>query len=123
MLNRPDHAPHAGVFGDIHRLYDLTEVTPGLPMPNCAAVRATFDYRHVIHAEHARAAVAAAETVLSREFGVTFADVTETAGDGTPRYLRVAGLPSGLTLVIISRFTADLDEDAPAGRELVTAAA
>jgi hypothetical protein len=111
--DRPDRCD------DFIRLYRLIKRTPALPYPQTAGARATFDYRHVVLADIARQSVAFAATVLGGEFGVTFPAKprTELAGDGTPRYLLEALLPSGLTLVIISRVehVADQDdrEDAP----------
>jgi hypothetical protein len=88
---------------DILRLYRLVKTIPALPLPTASPARVTFDYRHVISAWAARLAVAGAQAALAREFGVTFTERRALAGDDTPRYLLEAGLPSGLTLVIVSR--------------------
>lgn len=105
----------AAWFADVRRVIDLTEVTPGLPLPTISPARATYDYRHVVHAEHAREAVSCAVAVLSYVFGVTFPAEPRivTHGADGPQYLLEAALPSGLALVIISRIS--LAED-PAER-------
>ena len=116
--------PHPTWFADARRIIDITEVTPGLPIPTISPARATYDYRYLTHAVAAREAVASAQFTLHRELGAVFTPRLELAGDRTPRYLLEALLPSGLTLVIISRaeHVADQDdhEDAP---ELAAAAA
>lgn len=120
-MNHPECAPRAGVFRDIHALYDLVERVPGLPLPTVSPSRATFDYRHVVYATDAREAVRCAMGVLvyafsTRDFILAFAaERTETAGDGTPRYVLDAVLESGLTVTLISRFAqgADVDEREP----------
>ena len=104
MCNYPDRAPRQGVFRDIHAIYDLAEAVPGMPVPDVHPARAVFDYRYLRHAGTAREAVACAVALLSAAFGVTFTPGTVPAGDGTPRYLMEARLPSGLTAVVISRF-------------------
>lgn len=117
-----DQIPRSAVFRDRRRVDDIAEVTPGLPVPTLTAARATFDYRHVVHAEDAREAVSCAAEILGHAFGIgTFAERTEMAGDDTPRHILEALLPSGLTLVIVSRVTVDLDS--PAERELAEVAA
>ena len=123
-MSYPSRAPRAGVFRDIHAIYDLTEVTAGLPMPSTSPARASFDYRHIVREQDARAAVACAVAALSRAFGAVFSERTEPGGDGTPRYLLEALLPSGLSVVIISR-VANAGSQDPAGTqpELAGAAA
>jgi hypothetical protein len=112
-----DSKPHATWFDDAHSIIEVTRVTPGLPIPRIFPAMASFDYRHIVHAEAARKSVAFAADKLGEKFGVTFTPRTEIAGDDTPRHLLEALLPSGLTLVIISRVehVADQDdrEDAP----------
>ena len=109
-----DPKPHPTWFDDVHRIVDVTRQTPGLPIPVISPARATFDYRHITHAEVAREAVSHAAADLGDAFKVTFTPRTETAGDGTPRYLLEALLLSGLTIVIISRVE---HADAPVTRE------
>ena len=106
-----DPKPHATWFDDAHRIIDVTRERPGLPIPTISPARATFDYRPITHAEVARDSVARAVAVLGDAFSVTFTPRTETAGDDTPRYLLEALLPSGLTLVIISRVGPAGDQD------------
>jgi hypothetical protein len=107
--------PHATWFQDARRIIDITEKTPGLPIPHISPARASFDYRHIVHAEAARESVTRAAADLGEAFKVTFSPRTETAGDGTPRYLLEALLLSGITLVIISRVdAADEGDDAGA---------
>lgn len=104
---------HVTWFADARRILDVTEVTPGLPLPRISPARASFDYRHVVRAEDAREAVTRAAAILGCAFGTGFAERTETGGDGTPRYLLEALLPSGLTLVIISRLAHAAGQDTP----------
>ena len=106
--------PHATWFDDAHDVIDVTRRSPGLPIPTISPARATFDYRHIVHADAARESVPA-RAILAAAFGTMFASRAEMAGDDTPRYLLVALLPSGLTVVIISRVEYDLD--AAADRE------
>jgi len=112
-MNDPSPDDRPDKIADIIKLYRLVRETPGLPMPHADAARASLDYRHVVHAEDAREAVSCAAGVLAFVFRVTFGETQATAGDGTPRYLLEALLPSGLTLVIISRVT-QAGEGAPA---------
>ena len=106
--DRPDR------IDDILALYCLVKITPGLPVPTTSPARAVFDYRHFVHDPEAREFTARAAGILARIFGIPFGERTETAGDGTPRYLLEALLPSGLTLVIISRVSQTADEPADA---------
>lgn len=101
--DRPDR------INDILRVYRLVKTIPALPLPTTSPARATFDYRHVTSAWAARMAVLGARAALGRAFGVTFTPGPALAGDGTPRYSLEAVLPSGLTLVIWSRFQVDGD--------------
>ena len=116
--------PHATWFDDAHDVIDVTRRSPGLPIPTISPARATFDYRHIVHADAARESVACAVTILAAAFGTMFASRAEMAGDDTPRYLLVALLPSGLTVVIISRVEYDLDAaaDREDAAQLVSAA-
>lgn len=120
-MNHLHRAPRKGVFRDVHAIYDLVEITPGLPWPTTSPARAVFDYRHVVHAEDAREAVDCAAAVLTFTFAAEFGpERTEVNGADGPRYLLEALLPSGLTLVIISRVSL---ADEPAGRETELAVA
>ena len=110
-MNSPVPSDRPDKIDDILRLYRLVRKAPLLPMPTVSPARATFDYRHIVHAEQARESVAYAAAVLVSEFGVAFGQAAEPAGDDTPRYLLEALLESGLTLVIISRFAQDADQD------------
>lgn len=101
---------------DILQVYRLVQAIPALPLPTTSPARATFDYRYLTSGSAARMAVTSARTALSRAFGVTFTERPETAGDDTPRYLLEALLPSGLTLVIVSRVQIGGDMD-PGDRE------
>jgi hypothetical protein len=102
-MTTPAPVGHVSWFDDAHRILDIGRVTPGLPKPHILPAIASFDYRHVVHAEDAREAVTAAVAALSEAFTVTFTERPELAGDGTPRYLLQAHLPSGLPLTVISR--------------------
>ena len=103
--DRPDR------IDDILALYCLVKITPGLPMPTVHPARAVFDYRHIVHDGEAREFTARAVHNLLI-FGVPFGERPETdIGNGTPRYLLEALLPSGLTLVIVSRVSQTTDQD------------
>jgi hypothetical protein len=107
--DRPDR------IDDILALYCLVKITPGLPMPTVSPCRATFDYRHVVHEQDAREFTARAVHNLLI-FGVPFGERTETdIGNGAPVYLLEAPLPSGLTLVIVSRVSQTADAPELAG--------
>jgi hypothetical protein len=110
-MKDPSTSPRPTWFDDAHKIIDVTRETPGLPLPSIFPARASFDYRHIVHAEAARESVACAVAALGGKFGVRFSPRTETAGDGTPRYLLEALLLSGLTLVIISRVEHVADQD------------
>ena len=110
MTNIP--ISRAAWSADVDRIRDITARTPALPEPTIAPARATFDYRHLAEAGIARASVAWAGAALAAEFGVTFTERAETAGDDTPRWLLEAKRPGRLTLVIISRVQLDQGQDA-----------
>lgn len=119
-MNDPN--PRDRIIADIISIYDLARQHPALRLPRTGPARVAFHYNDIPYAETARASVANARRILSGALGVRFTELPEIAGDGTPRYLLGAQLPSGLTVVIVSRFQAggDLDERADAG-ELVAA--
>lgn len=104
------------LIDDIIRAYRLAKRIPALQVPTAHPARVTFDYRYITSGSAARLAVLGARTALAREFGVTFTPATATAGDGTPRYVLQAELPSGLALAIWSRVQIDGDQD-PGDRE------
>ena len=106
----------AGYLGDVRRVWDLIEITPGLPVPFISPDRAAFYFTNIVHPEDARQAVADAETVLSYAFGdVPFThDRIEQAGS-TRRYVYEALLPSGLVLALTVK--AEHVEGSPASRE------
>lgn len=121
-MNSPPLAGRAARIDDIQDLYELVRRSPGLPMPRTGPDRASLDYRYIDRAAEERVIVADTAAKLSRHFGVTFAQRVEPAGDGTPRYLLEAKLASGLTLVIVSRVTVDLDGQGERLPELAGAA-
>ena len=110
-------------LADRHKVLDVADAHPGLRWYSITRARATFDYRDIPGAEAARAAVGRARAVLGTEFGVTFTEDHHVNGADGPRYMLEAKLPSGLTLVIVSRVS--LDPPAPVTREpeLATVAA
>ena len=118
-MNDPNE--HAGWFRDVRRLLDITEVTPGLPLPRIGPDSATYFFVGVAHAKEARADVRQAETILRTAFLVNFAPRWTQAGS-TRHYILTAMLPSGLTVDIVALAQHFDEVDAP-GREPVGAAA
>lgn len=102
-MNDPTTTEHTGYWRDIHRIIDIAEVTPGLPIPSTCATRAVFDYRSITHAKDAAEAVATAETILSYALHLTFVRREALAGDATVRYILEAFTASGLAVDIVAR--------------------
>ncbi len=94
---------HAGWFRDVRRIIDITEVTPGLPLPRISGERAAFHYNGITHAKDAAESVAMAETILSYALRLTFEPRTALAGDDTERYILEAFMPSGLAVDIVAK--------------------
>jgi hypothetical protein len=109
-----DPQGHAGWFRDVRRILDITEVTPGLPIPFISSDRASYYFTAITRAEDAAEAVRLAETVFAYALGVTFAPpVTEQTGT-TRRDLYCAILPSGLIVSLVAVAGLPVDrEDAP----------
>ena len=99
-LSNPDHA---GWFRDVHRVLEVVEVTPGLPVPNISSERAAFRFTGITHARDAAEAVACAETILSYALHLTFVRREALAGDDTMRYILEAFMPSGLAVDIVAK--------------------
>lgn len=94
---------HADWFRDVRRVLDVTEVTPGLPLPFVSSDRATFYFTNIVHAGDAAEAVAAARTILSYALRVTFIIRMAVAGDDTGRMVFEALMPSGLAVDIVAK--------------------
>jgi hypothetical protein len=92
---------HAGWFRDVRRILDITEVTPGLPLPSISRDRAVFFFVGAAHAEDAREAVRLAETILRSALLAVFYPRRTQAGS-TRHYILTALLPSGLTVDIVA---------------------
>ncbi len=105
---------HARWFADIRRLLDITEVTPGLPLPRIAPERATFFYVGITHAADARESVRTAEMILGYALGVAFIARRTTPAGSSAHYILTAVLPSGLQvdLVGLAEHFDGQDEDA-----------
>ena len=94
-----DSAPAPpGRFTEIRTIYNIVQVTPGLPMPFTGPDRAAFWFTH-IPAEDARNAVTTARLVFADAFGVTFTPRLEQASNG-PRRVYQALLPSGFAITL-----------------------
>lgn len=94
---------HSAWFADVRHLVDITEVTPGLPLPSIASTLAAFNFTNITHAPDAAEAVALAETVLSYALGVTF-EPKDTPRIGTSaHYVLEAFMPSGLRVDIVAK--------------------
>ena len=102
-MNDPSTNGHAGYWDEVRRIWDIAQVTPGLPIPQISATRAVFDYRRITHARDAAESVARAETILSYELSLTFERADAMAGDDTMRYILRAFLPSGLAVDIVAK--------------------
>src|SRR5882724_600199 len=110
MTTTPDHA---GWFRDVRRVLEVTEVTPGLPLPSTSSERATFRFTAITHARDAAEAVAAAETILSYALMLTFERDDAIAGDDTMRYILRGFMPSGLAVDIVAKAEHMASPDAP----------
>jgi hypothetical protein len=97
-LTKPEHA---GWFADVRRLLDVTETTPGLPLPRIAPDRVTFFFVGIAHAPEAVTAVRCAETALRCALLVAF--YPRRTQDGyRAHYILTAFLPSGLQVDIVA---------------------
>jgi hypothetical protein len=112
---------HAGWFRDVHRLLDVTQVTPGLPLPSVSKDLAAFNYTSITHDRDAAQAVADAETVLSYALRVNFEPRRPDPVGTATYYILSAYMPSGLRVDIVARARVFDGQDAP--RELEDVAA
>src|SRR6185437_10973767 len=110
-MTLPDPAPHAALFRDFHKIYDLTEITPGLPMPFTGPDRAAFWFTAIAHADEARDAVATAKRIFADALGAVFAWKDVWTENGARRQYD-ALLPSGLQVVLTAKAEHMQDEDA-----------
>jgi hypothetical protein len=111
---------HAGWFRDVHLLLDVTQVTPGLPLPSVSKDVAAFHYTAITHDRDAAEAVADAETVLSYALKVNFEPRRPDPVGSARYYILSAYMPSGLRVDIVA--AAQVFDAAPA-RELEDVAA
>jgi hypothetical protein len=102
-MQDPSTPGHADWFRDVRRILEVTEVTPGLPIPSIGSQQASFRFTAITHAADAAEAVAMAETILGYALNVTFARREAMAGDDTVRYILEAFMPSGLAVDIVAR--------------------
>jgi hypothetical protein len=119
-MNGPCTNEHAGWFRDVHRLLDVTQVTPGLPLPSVSKDVAAFHYTSITHAQDAAEAVTLAETVLSYALKVHFEPRRPDPVGTAAYYILSAYMGSGLRVDIVAR--AQVFDAAPA-RELEDVAA
>lgn len=98
-----DTNEHAAWFADVRRLIDITEVTPGLPLPSVGSTLAAFNFTHITHARDAAEAVALAETVLSYALGADFRPKDMPRIGSSAHYVLEAYMPSGLRVDIVAR--------------------
>ena len=112
-MNDQSSAPRAGVFRDIHAIYDLTETVPGLPMPHVGSGRAVFFFVGIIHPADARQALYRAETILRSGLLAAFYPRRTKAGS-TEHYILTAVLPSGLMVDLVALAQHIDAPDAPA---------
>ena len=109
---------HAGWFRDARRLLDITEVTPGLPLPSIGSAVAAFNFTHITHAKDAAEAVALAETVLGYALHAEFARKETPRVGSAEHYVLEAFMPSGLRVAIVAKA-----EHMSARREIAAVAA
>jgi hypothetical protein len=113
---------HAGWFRDVHRILEITEVTPGLPLPSVGSTLAAFYFTAITHAEDAAEAVILAETVLGYALQVEFAPRDTPPIGSAAHYVLSAYMPSGLRVDIVARAGIFGGQDERA-RELAASAA
>lgn len=118
----PDFTGHEAWFRDVRRILDVTEVTPGLPLPRVAPDRVTFFFVGITHRAEARQAMADAETILRYALLAPFAPRRTETGS-LRHYILTALLPSGLEvdLVAMGEHFDGEDADMREARELVAA--
>lgn len=115
----PNSAGHADWFRDMRRILDITEVTPGLPLPRIAPDRAVYFFTGITRAADAAQALRDAETVLADTLDVTFTP-RRTRYGSAEHHILSAILPSGLLIDLVA-LAEHIDADAPR-RGLVAAA-
>ena len=113
-MNDPIPEP-AGKIREIIRIYQIVQVTCGLPMPITGPDRASFWFVAITHAEDARSAIGTAKQIFADEFGAVFSH-HDVWTDNGPRRMYEALLPSGLMIVLTAKTehmqAEDADEDA-----------
>lgn len=114
-MHDPTAPEHAGWFADVRRIIDVTETTPGIPLPFISSDRASFYFTAADDADDAREAIGTAETILGYALGVSFTPGTLQAGVACFRTLE-ALLPSGLLLSLVVKAEHMAPEDYAAGR-------
>lgn len=95
---------------DIIAVYWIAYFTPGLPVPYGAPARVSFHFEG-LPPDVQRESVTRARCLLSAVLDVTFKPRTVLAGDDTARCLLEARLPSGVTVVLMSKVSAEPDQD------------
>ena len=113
---------HPGWFRDVRRILDITEVTPGIPLPHISKDRAVFFFAGICHAEDAVQMLRDAETILGYAFKVTFTPRRTKAGS-TEHHILTAMLPSGLMIDLVALAEHIDSQPAPAGEHELSRAA
>ena len=108
-------AGRAGYFRDVRAIWDLTESTPGLPIPSIGRDRAVFFFVGLTHRAEARQAMAEAETILRSGLLAAFFPRRTQAGS-TRHYILTAVLASGLTVDLVA-MAEHFDSEDAASRE------
>ena len=98
-------------YSDVHNIYNLVEVTPGLPKPFTGPDRAAFHFTSIAHPEDARVAVLTAIVILEDAFKVTFAPARVTQSGSTRRRVFEALMPGGLTVALVAMAEHFEDQD------------
>lgn len=93
---------HEAWFRDVRRILDITEVTPGLPLPRIAPDRVTFFFVGITHGTDARQAMTEAETILRSALPVAFYPHRTQTGS-LRHYILTALMPSGLEVDLVAR--------------------
>jgi hypothetical protein len=100
-MNDPSPTGHAAWFADVRRIIDITEVTPGLPLPRIAPDRAVYFFIAITHPADAQAAIRDAETILGYALDASFVTRRTRAGS-TEHHILTAILRSGLQVDLVA---------------------
>lgn len=111
-----------GQIRDIHRLYDVVDADPAVPMPSVGRDgRAAFSFVKLRDATETQTGMRLTEAVLARELGLVFEDRDITVSWSASYWIRTARMDSGLFVDLVALAAHKPVEDAGATRKLVAA--